>query len=332
MKKTLLLLAAAAFAGTTVSAQQVDITSGAGLIYNQDFNSLDSATTPTTGGTALPNGWYIQEVGGSSADTKYRSGNGSANNGDTYSFGTAGAADRALGSLASNNLQSMFGVKFRNNTGGTLQTAVISFKMEQWRVGDTASRPDTTLFEYSTTATGIGDSSSAAWTEVPALMLNSIVTVATGASGNALDGNLPANSKTMTATLNLNVPANGVLYFRLRDKNILGSDDGLSIDDMSVTFTSAQSVSNVATNNLPFQLLGNGVSNDVKAAFTAPETGAYTLTVTDLSGRTVATAVAKATKGETVTAPVAATTLASGMYLVRIAQGAFTGTAKLSVR
>lgn len=336
MKKTLLLLSAVVFAGMTASAQQVDITNGTGLIYNQDFNGLDSATTQTTGGTTLPNGWSIAEVyTGTSTptnDNKYRAGNGSTNNGDTYSYGTAGLADRAMGSLASNSLYSTFGVKFRNTTGGTLQSATVSYKMEQWRVGDTASRPDTTLFEYSTTATGIDDTTSANWTDVPALMMSSIVTVASNNSGNSLDGNLPINSRLMTATITLNVPNNGNLYFRLKDKNIIGSDDGLAIDDMNVVFTTAQGVSNTAANNLPLTLLGNGVVNDVKATFTAPENGAYTVTVTDLAGRVVAATENTAAKGETVVLPVANTALATGMYLVRVAQGSFAGTAKLSVR
>ena len=101
---------------------------------------------------------------------------------------------------------------------------------------------------------------------------------------------------------------------------------------MNVVFTTAQGVSNTAANNLPLTLLGNGVVNDVKATFTAPENGAYTVTVTDLAGRVVAATENTAAKGETVVLPVANTALATGMYLVRVAQGSFAGTAKLSVR
>ena len=50
----------------------------------------------------LPEGWALSEAGTSANnDGKYTAGTGSSTAGDTYSFGAAGAGERAFGTLLS---------------------------------------------------------------------------------------------------------------------------------------------------------------------------------------------------------------------------------------
>ena len=138
-------------------------------------------------------------------------------------------------------------------------------------------------------------------------MMTSIINVPPPSAGLTIDGE--TTSRNVTATLTMNVPNGGSFYLRWKDKNIFGSDDALGYGRHEhCVSTGPSAVNNVATNNLPLSLLGNGVSNDVKAAFTAPENGAYTVTVTDLAGRVVSFLEGRAAKGETVVAPVTNTT------------------------
>ena len=83
--------------------------------YTQNFNTLDTTNVPSTN---LPAGWSIFESGtSSSVGNNYKGSIGNSNAGDTYSFGSAGNADRALGSVASGTNHERYGVAFTNNTG-----------------------------------------------------------------------------------------------------------------------------------------------------------------------------------------------------------------------
>ncbi len=86
-------------AGRSV-AQSVSLTTP-GTAYTQNFNSLASNTN-TTDGLMIP-GWGFLETG-TNANTTYSIGTGSGTTGDTYSFGSAGSTDRALGGLRSGTL------------------------------------------------------------------------------------------------------------------------------------------------------------------------------------------------------------------------------------
>lgn len=213
----------------TKSNAQVSITAGS-LNYTQDFNTLENGSA--TNYTTLPNGWALHERG-TNANGQYRTGNGSANTGDTYSFGAASATERGLGGVASNGLQSTFGVKFVNNSGATITGLNISFKGEQWRVGGGTST-DTLAFAYSTVATAVSDTIPANWTNVTSLNFNSLVTATAGA---ALDGNAAANNTTKTGTIAVSIPVGGSIILKWSDINVAGNDDGLGIDDLNITFT-----------------------------------------------------------------------------------------------
>lgn len=202
-----------------------------GVAYSQSFDGL-SATG--TGNTLLPDGWFINEEGTSASnDETYRAGAGADIAGDTYSFGAAAASDRALGTLRSSTLIPTFGVMFTNSAGVTFTSLDIAFTGEQWRLGqNTASRlADRLDFQYSLDATSL---TTGAWTDVDALDFASPVLAGTVG---ALDGNAAANRTAVSASISSLSIANGASFWlRWVDPDLTpGSDDGLAIDDFSLT-------------------------------------------------------------------------------------------------
>src|SRR4029077_12948716 len=90
---------------------------------------------------------------------------GASTTGDTYSYGSAAATDRALGGLRSGTLIPNFGAAFSNATGNTITSLAVAYTGEEWRNG-TAGRTDQINFQYSLDATDI---STGTWTAVSAL-------------------------------------------------------------------------------------------------------------------------------------------------------------------
>lgn len=196
--------------------------------YTQDFDSLAG-----TGTSAVePLGWDFVESG-TNVNTTYTAGTGSSTTGDTYSFGQAGSADRAFGGLRSGSLVPTVGVQFMNNTGGMITSLAIAYVGEQWRLGqNTAGRaPDRLDFQLSTDATSL---STGTWTDHDALDVSS--PILTGTVG-ALNGNVAPNRAAVAATISgLSVPNGVSFWLRWTDSDLIpGSDDGLAIDDFSLT-------------------------------------------------------------------------------------------------
>ena len=201
---------------------QVSITTNS---YSQDFNTL--ALTGTTNST-LPSGWSLSESG-TGANTTYSAGTGSGNAGDTYSFGLASNSDRAFGGLISGTVTPTIGAGFTNNTGGTVSSLDITYTGEQWRLG-ALGRVDSLGFQISFDATSL---TSGTWTSVAGLKF--IAPVTTGTVG-ALDGNLIANKVTVSSTIaSISVVNGSTFWVRWLDFNATSSDDGLAVDDFSMT-------------------------------------------------------------------------------------------------
>lgn len=197
-----------------------------GNTYTQDFNTL--ANTGTS--SLMPNGWYFVESG-TNADNTYGAGDGSSNIGNTYSFGAISGNDRALGTLSSSSLLSTIGAAFQNNTGETITEISIIYTGEQWRLG-TLGRVDRLDFQLSTDASSLVTGT---WSDVN--QLDFITPVTTGSTG-ALDGNNSANRTTISHTVTgLNITDGSTFWIRWTDFNAYGSDDGLAVDDFSLTPT-----------------------------------------------------------------------------------------------
>ncbi|MBL8296886.1 MAG: hypothetical protein JNN30_00945 [Rhodanobacteraceae bacterium] len=208
-----------------VSAQ-VSLTT-LGSPYTQDFNTLASSGTTNT---TVPAGWAFLETG-TGANTTYAASTGSDNGGNTYSYGATSNAERAFGSLQSGSVVSSLGAAFTNNTGATINALAIAYTGEQWRIGiNTTARDDRLDFEYSTDATSLNTGT---WTAVTTL--NFVNPIKTGTIG-ALDGNAAANRVAVSDSITgLNIANGATFWVRWKDFNASGADDGLAIDDLSLT-------------------------------------------------------------------------------------------------
>ena len=185
---------------------------------SENFDGLASVGS----GTALPAGWTFTETG-SSANGSYAASTGSSSVGDTYSLGAAGATERALGSLQSSSVATVFGASFQNMTALTLTELTLSYVGEQWRLG-ALGRVDRLDFSYSLDGT--------TWVDADALDFAAPVT--SGTVG-ALDGNLPANRVPLSHTLGgLAIAPGSSFWIRWTDYPAAGADDVLGIDDFSL--------------------------------------------------------------------------------------------------
>lgn len=199
-----------------------------GATYSQDFNTLASSGSAAV--TGFPVGWLSLETG-TGANTNYTAGTGSSNTGDTYSFGAASNSDRALGGLLSGSVSPSFGAVFLNSTGSTITTITLNFTAEQWRLGALA-RADRLDFQYSLDATSL---STGTWTNVDNLDATAPVTAGTVG---ALDGNASANKVAISYTITgLSIVNGAKFYIKWVDFNASGSDDGIGIDDLSLSYT-----------------------------------------------------------------------------------------------
>lgn len=274
-------------------AQTVSLTGGA---YTQDFNSL--ANTGTTNST-LPTGWFLFETG-TNANTTYAADNGGLTGGNTYSYGTTSSTERAFGGLQSGSLVPTIGAGFTNNTGAVITSLLISYTGEQWRLG-TVGRVDRIDFQYSLDATALNDGT---WTNVDNLDFSSPNTTTL----NALDGNNASNRTNISFTITgLNIAPGATFFIRWNSSDASGADDGLAVDDFSIT-------------------PGSGVTTNVSVATTTnaaePSTdGVFTVTLTSASASDVVvtyTVGGTATSGSDYTALSGTVTVLAGQLSAQI--------------
>jgi len=207
---------------TSAAVAQVSIPAVEAAV-SEDFNTLVSSGTSSS----VPTGWGFLETG-SSANLLYSAGTGSSTTGDTYSFGAAGNGERAFGQLRSGAVITVLGAQLKNNTGLTIGGFDISYFGEQWRRGG-GTGADHMDFQYSLDATSLNTGT---WVDINTLDFDS----PTLGAATALDGNLAANraNKTGGASL-LSIAPSATFWIRWTDTDITGSDDGLAVDDFSIT-------------------------------------------------------------------------------------------------
>lgn len=263
---------------------------------SENFDTL--VNTGTAAASTLPNGWYLSE---SSGDTNYAADNGALNSGTTYSYGSTGSTERALGSLASNSTVPTIGARLQNTSAGSLSQILITYRGEQWRLGQTGVT-DQLDFQYSLDATSL---TTGTWTDVNALDLVSPVT--TGTIG-ALDGNATGNRVFISATISgLSWAAGSSLWVRWMDPNISGADHGLAVDDImfgspvdvaptltssnpadlatgvaltaNIVLTFSENVTVPATNSQWFSLICQPSATDFTAATVVTGSGTSTITL-----------------------------------------------------
>ena len=224
MKKFYTLIFIFTFFSLKVIAQPVSLTA-LNTVYNQDLNTLASSSSSNV----LPQGWLMAESGSGAANNGfYIAGTGSNNAGDTYSFGASGSSERAFGGIRSGTLVPTIGASFINNTGAIITSLQIQYQGEQWRLGTANRGSDRLDFQISQNATTLLNGT---WTNIDALDFTGPVN--TGTVG-ALNGN--ANAITISFEITgLNIPAGQTIFIRWTDVDVSGADDGLAIDNFSVT-------------------------------------------------------------------------------------------------
>jgi autotransporter-associated beta strand protein len=285
--------------------------------YTQDFNGLIATGTVAnsfvaTAGTqaAIPalSGWSGTKVAGTGTTaTAFTAGNGSANSGFLYSFGTTGSNERALGVIASGTNIFAFGAAFVNNSGHTVNSATIRFTAEFWR-SSTAVK-NTLPFAYGLsggTATATNYLTDPSLTAATAL---DIVGPDPVASNDLLNGNVVPNRQEISVLLeNLNWTAGTTLFIRWTDTNDGGNDAGLAVDDFFISegvYVDPTDVSRGSANNVFAPASFSG------AAFTSANNAVFdgTATTVNLSGAVVAKGLKFATDGYTLASPTGTDTL-----------------------
>ena len=212
-----------------------------GTAYIEDFNSLANTSTSSS----LPCGWYFAETG-SNANSTYTAGTGSSNTGDTYSFGSASSTERAFGTLQSSNLIPVIGAQYKNNTGDIINSLSIQYTGEQWRLGTANRGSDRLDFQISFNATSLTDGN---WYDYNSLDFSSPIT--TGTPDVALDGNAAPNRMAVSSSLSgASIPNGSIFWIRWSDYDATNADDGLAVDDFSITAANTCMAPTVQASNL----------------------------------------------------------------------------------
>lgn len=251
------------FAGDAFSQNCIPVGGPNPLSYSQNFNALGNSPAPQnsdaaniivisasgprrvigkfdnavsdTGGIVNIPGWALYEEGTnvSSVSGRYAAGNGDGAGGNTYSFAPPSApTDRAFGSINADDISlTMVGACFVNQNATPFARVVISYTGEMYRRGAADSGLDSLSFEYGLNASNIY---SGTFTPYSALNFNTPNT--SGGSG-ARDGNNAAYRTVFPANIiDLVIQPGDRFYVRWSDQNIIGSDDGLAVDDFSIQF------------------------------------------------------------------------------------------------
>jgi hypothetical protein len=228
---------AAALLASTPALATVSLTDTSA--YSQSFDALTTSTTatPWANNASLP-GWYLFISTLSDAPTIAADAGGS-NAGTFRSHGASGSADRALGSVASGG--SYFGspasgavagyiaVGFTNNTGLVLDSFTLAYAGEQWRNGGNTNAQSLAL-EW-----GFGSFFGTASYNSSDFGFTSPVT---GASAAAVDGNSTGRVDGLGGSIvGLSWAPGETLWLRWTDRNDVGNDHGLAIDDFSFSVT-----------------------------------------------------------------------------------------------
>jgi hypothetical protein len=214
-----------------------------GFSFSQNFNTL---ATSGTNNTSLPSEFKFVEAGGS-GNLTYSADNGASNSGETFSYGSPGSSDRALGEITSSSVQSTIGACFVNNTNHAFTTFFIGYTGEEWRLAATGT-VDRLDFMYSVDPAA--NLTSGTYINVDELDFNTPNNTTPGSK----DGNAASN-RTVLAPFAITPAApiqpEATFYIRWVPLLIAGADanDGLAIDDFSIGVSLGPNVATDYNNN-----------------------------------------------------------------------------------
>jgi hypothetical protein len=215
----------------------LDITNLPPLASNRVLGKFDNATADNGNPVNIPGWAVIQEGPDSNIVTgRYAVENGSSTVSNIYSYGSAGASDRALGSLIGTSMTSSYiGACFQYTGLTTAFEVRIAFTGEVWRYGGGRGpqNPDKLSFQYAVNANNLFDGNYVPYPALDFLTPNS----AGGSAGNR-DGNHTPNRRVIPfTTLPLTLHQGDRLYIRWHDEDVAGNEDGMAIDDFMLALT-----------------------------------------------------------------------------------------------
>ena len=238
--------------------------------YTQNFDSLSmkSQNNLWRDNSTLP-GWYAAKSISPANITNYIASDGGDTAGSLYSFGSSGSSERALGSIPSNTTGDIaYGLCFTNDTGNSVTNFIVTYTGEQWRNGGNSGGggANTLTFWYQVSPSALTDPEPAIltnWTQVTNL---NFVSPTVLAPGMPLNGNDSTNRQIFTSVLIpglIVIPGQNV-FFRWRDINDTGPDQGMAVDDLIIAFGPLRpQITSVGLNptNGFLQITGLGESN-----------------------------------------------------------------------
>jgi len=203
-----------------------------GSPYTQNFDGMGTLSA------SAPLGWNAGTLTGASTTNGIinsvavlNNNTGNSTTSGNFNYGSSGAADRAIGSLAASTTTRATEVLFVNNTGTTITNLTISYDGEQWRDGGTATATDQLTMAFSQATAGGLTNFTAMGTSF------NFVVPKNGSSATALDGNLAANRIAgIGGAYAVSIAAGEVFVFRWIDADTAGNDDGMAIDNFSLAY------------------------------------------------------------------------------------------------
>jgi len=211
-------------------------------VYTQNFDTLATSGSPSWINDSTLSGWSLFIRTGGAASS-YTAENGASNAGSFRSFGASGSSDRSLGGTGSGGtyfgspvsgaIAGWIAVAFTNSSASDYTSFSLSFDGEQWRNGGNTSAQSMVL-EY-----GFGSSFAAvsSWT-APGGTFDWSSPV-TGSTAAAVNGNGTGLVTGLGGTVTTAWTPGQTLWVRWIEKNDVGNDHGLAVDNVSFSVTSA---------------------------------------------------------------------------------------------
>lgn len=224
MKKHTICIITASLALAATSNAAISFTG----THSENFDSITST------GTAPPTDWLAGKLAGNTVGSKTLliDDGSSTSKGNLFNYGTTGATDRALGSMATSGA---YGVQvgLTNNTGIAITSLTIAYTGEQWRKFDDNGQGGIgyTLDISSTNGGTVTDLGSA---------LDFFAPQNTGSS-RQLDGNDAANRQSFDVTVDLTTIGYGAIaagddfFITWYDRNNSNNDNGVAVDDVTIS-------------------------------------------------------------------------------------------------
>lgn len=235
--------ALAALAAAAIPAQAAINIGTTTYNYTQSFDSLAaSGSSNVWANDVTLAGWSLFGYAGTTI-ASYAADNGAGTSGGFKSYGSTGSTDRALGGLGSSgtvfgnpgpssgSIAGYIAVAFTNLTGATITSFTTSFNGEEWRNGgNTSAQPMVLEYGYGSSFSSVSNWLSAGSS------FNWSSPVATGAAA-PLDGNIAGLVSGVGGTVLTNWASGQTLWIRWTERNDVGNDHGLAIDNFALSVT-----------------------------------------------------------------------------------------------